>query len=170
MVIRQFIDQGAIFSADRKHRFRLFFEWDETRRRMALVMLNPSKADADPESPYCFDPTLRSVLRLAENNGFGGVDIVNVYSVICTDPRELPQHGLDLVREETRRHFQQATRGGGVVVGWGRNWKGWQDDRAWLRDELAGRELWCFGKNQDGSPVHPLYLPAATPLEPWGWP
>jgi len=31
--------------------------------------------------------------------------------------------------------------------------------------KTAGYELWCFGRNEDGSPKHPLYLKKSTPLE-----
>ena len=51
-----------------------------------------------------------------------------------------------------------------VVLAWGKI-----DPRLGVaaRFEAVDGQAQCLGKNGDGSPRHPLYLPNATPLEVW---
>lgn len=168
MTIRDFVDQGAIFSTDGLHRFRLFLDWEPALPKLALIMLNPSTADG-----VLLDPTMRTVLALAEAHGFGSVDVANLYSRISSDPRKLPDVQHDLWREETDQHMLAAASSHArVVLGWGRAWSHYGGRQAHVLELLRrrGQQLHCFGQNKDGSPKHPLYLPHSTQLRPFTCP
>lgn len=55
-----------------------------------------------------------------------------------------------------------------IVCCWGRverKLSHMAEEIAQLLYRLKPGALWCLGKNQDGSPKHPLYLPYATRFE-----
>jgi hypothetical protein len=57
-----------------------------------------------------------------------------------------------------------AQRAGIIVCAWGAGALG-QDRVDQVLRLLKGRDLKCLGRNADGTPKHPLYLPKAATLE-----
>ena len=67
----------ATFSEDGSKRYLLRKTWDTSRPRMAIIMLMPSEATG-----IALDYTTMLVLNNAVRLGFGGVDIVNLFSTL----------------------------------------------------------------------------------------
>lgn len=159
---------AAVFdSPAREYRYLLTRIWDPAISPIVFLMLNPSTADALED-----DNTIR---RLAGPNGFarsmgaGGVVVVNLFALCSTDPRALKHH-RDPVGPLNDVFIRQATSGAErVVAAWGA--AGVEHGRgARVADTLRGREvsLYCMGRTSTGQPRHPLYLPGAAVLEPYG--
>lgn len=159
---------GAVISECGVYRYRLWRVWDDCRPVMVWVMLNPSTADATAD-----DPTIRRCIGFAKREGFGSIDVLNVFALRATDPDALLTHpdpfGPD--NEEwllgcRRRHMMSQ-----LVLGFGaihspklrRHY-----DRAWCC--LTGNDPQCFGVTKAGWPRHPLYLPGNAPLSAWRMP
>lgn len=74
----------------------------EGKRTLFVIGLNPSTASA--ETP---DPTMQSVLRIAEYNGYDGFIMINLYPQRATQPYNLPkefdkalhENNLQIIRE-----------------------------------------------------------------------
>ena len=66
----------AQFSKDGKHRYSLSMVWDESKPKAAIVMTYPSTADE-----LTLDQTTMLVKNNAVRNAFGGVTIVNIFSM-----------------------------------------------------------------------------------------
>lgn len=130
-----------------------------------FVLLNPSTADARVD-----DPTVRRLVWFANRWGYAQLAVANLYAFRSKTPASLKTAadpvgpGCD---RELRRLAEQADR---VVVGWGAN-KAVKPDRVTAVVALlqaAGHDaLHCLGANADGSPLHPLYVAADTPLTRW---
>lgn len=175
----------AIFSPCRLYRYELHRRWGSGDTCL-FVMLNPSTADEEQD-----DPTIRRCLGFAKKWGFGALAIGNAFAWRSTDPDGL-RGVTDPVGpdndEALRRMACAASR---IVVGWGANASAVDPGRAErvarLLDQAPGRALdevrglaraagveektarpiWCLGVNGDGSPKHPLYLAAGTPIVPY---
>ena len=173
---------GAELSADRRYRYRLWRELnpcDPTglllprpmpvpparEGHVCWIMLNPSTADEHAD-----DPTLRKVIGFSERWGFRRIEVVNLFALRATDPRELrkaddpvgdPEGTLAIIQRA-----QTATR---VVVGWGRLPGKWAEPRACEVQRLVGGPLYCLGTTAAGEPRHPLMLAYDEPLRPWPW-
>lgn len=149
---------GACFNEKRTHRYMLWRNWDWGRPVMVAVLLNPSIANE-----YELDPTLTRVQDFARRWGFGGMRILNAFSLVATYPEAL--HAAQLRSAENDAHIAgaiaQAQR---VMVGWGTNLEhrnlAWRvpEIRALLARSSAEVLAWKLTKN--GHPSHPLYLRA----------
>lgn len=143
---------------------------------LGVVMINPSKATEHfVDDKTSNDNTIRSLLRIADANGFDGILVANVSPFVATDPNDLIRAinaGADVwdaVKNE-QALAGVAARCEVVAVGWGAApLKHPHLDRrtSEVRAFLLGRKpvLHCFGKTKDGWPRHPLYLPTTTPLQ-----
>jgi hypothetical protein len=117
------VERGAIFSDDRRCRFKLWRTWntldrafglDTTGRKVVFVMLNPSIAGA-----YQDDPTVKKCMRYARRWAYSSLTVVNVYPHISTDPKKLDRNlerakNLAIIEETV----ESATR---VVCAWGKH-------------------------------------------------
>ena len=74
----------AVFTNAGRHRVKLGRVWDLRRPVLVVVMLNPSRADHEKD-----DPTVRRVVAFAKHHGYGGILILNLYTLIATDPQTL---------------------------------------------------------------------------------
>jgi hypothetical protein len=154
----------AVFSADGTYRYLLVRRWDRDAPPLTCLMLNPSTADALAD-----DPTLRRVLGFARREGAGTLNVVNLFALRATDPRELARHPDPVGPhndEFLRRHCAPGTR---VLAGWGAGGQ-FHDRASAVAGMLRGRgaQLVCLGTTASGEPRHPLYVRADTPLATYG--
>lgn len=156
-------ERSAVLSPCGRYRYLLERCWDPAGTTVTWVMLNPSTADADVD-----DPTIRRVVGFSKAWGHGRARVVNVYGLRATDPAELVRArkaGLDPVGQFNDQHIQEAIEDATVVVAWGGHTI--RRRRPDLERLLAYRALHCLGVTKDGSPKHPLYVPAATRRRLW---
>ena len=152
---------GAVFSRDRRYRYRLWRRWDRARPLVAFVMLNPSTADG-----RCDDPTIRRCVAFARSWGFGGAEIVNLFAYRATDPRALLRVH-DPVGRRNGRYLRSAVfRAALVVAAWGANTLVGHERAAALA-ALSPRRPRCLGVTRDGHPRHPLYLRSDVRPQPF---
>jgi len=152
---------AAEFSACGRYRYWLSRDWSgDTGTPFALwIGMNPSVAEAEID-----DPTIRREIEFTKRLGLQRYVKANVMDYRATSPKRLLDASpcSDRNRLEIQRLASDADR---IIVCWGKLHKSLRryGDAALLA--LKGRELWCLGRNDDGSPRHPLYLAGDTPLE-----
>ena len=155
------IERGADLSPDGVYRYRLWRRRLGTGPTMLFVALTPSTADATVD-----DPTLRRCMGFARREGCGAVEIVNLFALRATDPRELSRTSHDPVGAGNDAAILAAANGASIIVAaWGSSIPKRHHDRAAaVRRLLAGRDLFALGLTAGGFPRHPLYLPADAAL------
>lgn len=148
------------FSEDRRHRFTLFRSFrprDPTRdpdHYVAFIGMNPSSA-----TDVQLDATVSRCVDFAYRWGFGGIYMLNALSLRATASRELRE--FEANRPENDRWIGEVVaKAARIVVAWGA--PGHRDGRgaeveAMLRRACPPEIVFCFGRNGDGSPTHPLY-------------
>ena len=148
--------RGAKFSIDRRYRFELWRIWDDSKPLIMFVGLNPSTANETDN-----DPTIKSVIRIARHNGYGGIYMMNCFAYVSTDPKAL--HDCGGYEENRESLLKVAAKCKHVVFAWG-NFK-------IVKDELMDIELkklfpnaLALHVNKNGSPKHPLYCKSITKL------
>ncbi len=160
--------QGAVFSADRRYRYLLTRRIDVDpgpggpSAGVTFIGLNPSVADERAD-----DPTIRRCIGFARRWGAPRLSVVNLSPLVATYRADLkaagPEPG-DVVKANLE-HVASVTRGGEMVVAaWGvLGAVEGRDGRMmeFLRDSGV-RAVYCLALNADGSPRHPMYMPAAT--------
>lgn len=163
---------GAVFSLDRRFRYRLWRIWDPDRLCVTFLMLNPSIADEQE-----LDPTLRRCMAFAKSWGYGGMQIVNVFPMVSTDPRALRADGNGWDRDGARgghRNLDEiievARSTSKVILGFGSPAMHPDLRYALKRLRICLPDAYALCVNKDGSPTHPLYLPAKCTPEPYFWP
>lgn len=156
---------SALFDPTGRYRYSLTRTWDSAANRVCFCLLNPSTADAVRD-----DPTLRRCLGYARRWGFGSVEVVNIFALRATDPREL-RRADDPVGPRNDAAIRRAARRAALVVaGWGAH--GALLDRGdavrRLLISLSDVDVVTLGHTKSGHPRHPLYTRAdarTIPLE-----
>jgi hypothetical protein len=146
------------------YRYFLSREWASDHGRACFVMLNPSTADADKD-----DPTIRSCIRIAQHLGLGTLHVVNLFAFRATDQKEL-MLARDPIGPKNDAAILTALIGCGyVIAAWGVERLHYRPRAAAVKRMMAqmGVTLWCLGRNQDGSPKHPLFMKGDTALQPF---
>lgn len=139
---------GAEFSEDRTHRYRLWRIWDESRALVMFIGLNPSKAAEEST-----DPTIRAVIDFANDWGYGGFYMMNLYSVVSSDPTVLTTCD-DPLRDNDQHLAEVSKLCADVVFAWG------SFTEAHKRKDVMFKlfpDAYCIDKNHKGFPVHPLW-------------
>lgn len=153
----------AYLSEDRQYRYWLVRIWDERLPVMALFGVNPSTADENTN-----DQTILKDMGFAARLGFGGILKMNVGAYRATDPRDW-RVAVDRIGPlNTTKHLREYAEKFNVTIyiaAWGRNGRYAPEQCAAIEREFP--DLMCFGRNNDGTPRHPLMLPYSTPLEPY---
>lgn len=141
---------GAIFSAKRNERFVLWRTWDDLEPKVLFIGLNPSKAD-DVKN----DPTTKRIIAHSKRMGFGGCFLMNCFTIIAKDPKNLSPSGNWQQNLKWLDHVAPLCTE--VIFAWGKH----------ILVKELGRDKYfqrrfpnakCMGNNLDGSPKHPLYL------------
>ena len=142
----------AEFSIDKKERYSLKREWDKSKNKILYIMLNPSLADDKND-----DPTIRRLVSFTKKYNYGGFLVGNIFTTITPNPKEIDKSkGIsDKNFEKLLKLINEVDQ---IVYAWGDN-----IEEPQLLKELVLNPK-CFGKNLNGSPKHPLYLPSKTKL------
>lgn len=162
-----FSTSGALFSDCRKYRYCLWRHWDFDGDENCVMFIgkNPSIA-----SEHDNDPTITREINFAQRWGFGGLYKMNLYAFVSTDVRGMV-HADDPIGPDNDKLFgYYAPKVGKVVAAWGTIETRYRPRIQWqtrIKHVIAalGVPLWCFGRNDDGSPKHPLFLKGQTELE-----
>jgi predicted RNase H-like HicB family nuclease len=156
---------SAEFSACGNYRRLLTRRWgDHEDAPFALwIGMSPSLADA-----ACDDPTTHRECRMTRSWGEEAYVKASLMDYRATRPDDLLAPGVvPSSPENLPTILSAAETATKVVLCYGvvpKLLKGYEETVInALR--LAGHELWCLGRNGDGSPKHPLYLRSDTPLE-----
>lgn len=163
------MQRGAHISDCGTYRYRLWREWDRARATLAFLMLNPSTADHSTD-----DQTIKRCLARAMKDGYGRLEVANLFPLRATNPDELLTHGdplgpPNIADGAVMDAIDSASM---VICAWGTH-----PAAAPRADELMhifgvvgwrGR-LYHLGLNKDGSPKHPLYIAASTRPKPFEW-
>jgi hypothetical protein len=146
-------ENGATFSDCRNYRYALWRIWDYDKPRIMFIGLNPSTADETQN-----DPTIRRVIGFAKDWGYGGIYMCNLFAIVSTDPAILKMC-TDPIGDNDHHLLKYADLSKDILFGWG-NFKE-AVDRVKYVSGLFPNAL-CLGKNQNGTPKHPLYIAAKT--------
>ena len=142
----------AEFSIDKKERYSLKREWDKSKNKILYIMLNPSFADDKDD-----DPTIRRLINFTKKFNSGGFLVGNIFTTITPNPKELDKSkGMsDKNFEELIKLINKVDQ---IVYAWGSS----VEEPQLLKKLVLNPK--CFGKNLNGTPKHPLYLPSQTNL------
>ena len=156
---------SAIFSEDRRYRYQLTRIWDDSLPLVAFGMLNPSDANEEDN-----DPTATRCIGFAKGFGYGGLIIGNMFALVSSDPATLTEVDDPIGPENDAYLAGLAESGVDIICAWGASvpayWR--HRPRAVVeRWRQQGAKLFHLGLTKDGSPRHPLYLAASTPLTRW---
>lgn len=160
------VAERTVFNADRTHRITLFRYWGDIDDFAMGISMNPSGAAEDVG-----DPTVDGMSKRArEHWGVGAYYQMNVMSIRGTYSKDLAKAGLLNVPENDEWIRRLAPMARLVVVSWGN--PGHKSGRGpavaeILREVCDPVRVVCFGKNKNGSPVHPLYQRLDAPLIPF---
>ncbi len=168
------IESGAVFSQDRRYRYRLTRRVGGGKGAVMFVMLNPSKADETRD-----DPTIRKCRGFAQRWGFEWMHAVNLSPLMATRPDDLVK-GLPepvCVQDRNKRVIvETVSESDLIVVAYGNaallffKVEGAQNrvpEIVWPFWD-AGRYVYCLGTTQYGQPRHPSRIAYDTEPQPFG--
>ena len=142
----------AKFCEAKKNRYFLKREWDSSKGLLLYIMLNPSVADDKND-----DPTIRRLINFTKKFNYGGFLVSNIFTKITSNPKK-----LDKSRGMTKTNFEKLlkliNKVDQIVYAWGNS----VEEPKILKDLISNPK--CFGKNYNGTPKHPLYLPKNSKL------
>lgn len=154
----------CVFSPDRRYRYALWREWSmplidwRPEAYVLFIGLNPSTADETEN-----DPTIRRCIDFARRWRYGALCMVNLFAWRDTKPAKMMEAD-DPVGPLNDYHLLRLTREATLVVAaWGKHGShlGRGDYiKSLLKD--SGVDVHFLRRNDDGSPEHPLYIPADT--------
>lgn len=161
-------DFGAEFSDDRKYRFALWRIWDRSKPLVMFVGLNPSTANETSN-----DPTIKSVCRIAKNNGYGGAYMMNCFPIVSTDPKVCEtfytswfpyEHHQFAINQMKLKDIGAICKD--IVFAWGN----FEVVKKCKRDKELSQifpNAMALSINKNGSPKHPLYCKSDTKFVKW---
>jgi hypothetical protein len=162
------VEKGAVLSECGLFRYLLWRIWDPALPLMGVLMVNPSRADAEQG-----DMTINKVMQIARFNGYGGILVANLAALRSTDPAGLLKVA-DPIGPDNDRHLRDFFgRVKLVLCAWGADCRRLpgrvQAVEALMRE--AGVRPMMLRLTQGGVPSHPLargkgFIPVNTKLVP----
>ena len=145
--------RNARFSNDKKHRYKLSRHWDLNKPQILYIMLNPSIGNESID-----DPTIRRLLSFTRKFDYGGFFVGNLFTYITPNPKTLDT-SIGLTNKNLNILHNLVSKVDKVVYAWGNSIEEPNEFKKFISGPM------CFGKNLNGTPSHPLYLPSSSELE-----
>jgi hypothetical protein len=145
----------AVFSDCQRYRYQLREIWDPAKPLVLWLLMNPSVACLDFS-----DPTLRKTGKFSRAWGYGGQLVGNVHAYRATDKHRLLEVTDPVGPENDRAILAMAAAAKTVVLAYGQPPKALRNRGRTLTERLRSHPGLCHLRlAQDGTPMHPLYLP-----------
>jgi hypothetical protein len=155
----------AVFSKDRIYRYTLHRTWDASLDRgvVNFIMLNPSTADDKK-----LDPTLRRCKGFAEDWGYRGFAITNLFAYRSTSPIAMKSYAKPVGPDNDAHILEQAQQANLVIVAWGSHGKHRKRDEAVMSMlKNHGIQTFALVVTKHGLPGHPLFLSSELRPKPF---
>ena len=143
------IKKSAVFSNCNSYRYSLTRIWDEEKKYVLFIGLNPSIGDENLD-----DPTIRRCINYGQRWGYGGLIMVNLFAFKATLPVELKKTKFPIGKENDQFIIDLDKNSGLTVAAWGNNGFFRGRDKEVL--SLVSK-LMCLKINATRQPAHPLY-------------
>ena len=163
------METGALFSPNRRYRWRLWRIWDESLPRGVFVVLAPGPADENLD-----DTQVIACEQHARRWGWGSVEVVAVFARVLYGSPYTLRVGVNPRGSQNDRYLLETCVGADVVVA---AWTFFAEARGGAEHterllRAAGVELFCFGVSPgDGMPVDVEHRPEDAELKryvgPW---
>ena len=148
--------KNAIIDDSGMYRYMLMRQWGKGNRFINFILLNPSTADHEKD-----DPTVKACIAIAQNNGFDGVYITNLFAFRATQPKDLKQ-ATDPIGPENETYLLKYNQlSEKTIVAWGNHGSFFGGAKRVL-DLFSKKTLYCLVKNKSGTPKHLLYVKRDT--------
>ena len=151
-IIKNNILRNARFSNDKKHRYKLSRHWDLNKPQILYIMLNPSIGNESID-----DPTIRRLLSFTKKFDYGGFFVGNIFTYITPNPKTLDT-SIGLTNKNLNVLTNLVSKADEVVYAWGNSIEEPNELKKFISNPM------CFGKNLNGTPKHPLYLPSNSKI------
>ena len=151
-IIKNNILRNARFSSDKKHRYKLSRHWDLNKPQILYIMLNPSIGNESID-----DPTIRRLLSFTKKFDYGGFFVGNLFTYITPNPKTLDT-SIGLTNKNLNVLTNLVSKADEVVYAWGNSIEEPNKLKKFISNQM------CFGKNLNGTPKHPLYLPSNSKI------
>lgn len=148
----KYLSSDAFLDSTGTYRYLLSRVWERDTGKVVFVMLNPSTADGTEG-----DPTIRRCVGFANAWGYGGMEVVNLFALRSTDPKQLLVHREPVGAENDAAILEAVHEADLVVAAWGTMGNRLQRDRVVL-ELLREKEVYCLRTTKDGHPGHPLRM------------
>ena len=143
----------AELSKNKKHRYYLSRKWSDNEPGH-YILLNPSKGNHINN-----DPTIRRLITISKNLGYGGFNVVNLYTLITPIRNKLYEKKRKFSAKNKKLIAKLVARHKTIVYGWGAT----ENEPNWLSNIV--KSPLCFNINKNGTPKHPLYLKKESTLK-----
>ena len=146
-------DNNAVISDCGRYRYALSRKIShESEKTLCFICLNPSTADAKKD-----DPTVRRCMRFAQDWGYGGLYIVNLFAWRGTDNNVLLREPESKVGRYCDHYIDKYITACDMTVA---AWGAFVSSRKllWRAEEISARfdKLWALYIIKNGHPLHPL--------------
>lgn len=149
---------GAVITDDHKFRYALWRKWKLYGNNIMFIGLNPSRANETYN-----DPTITRLINFSKDWGYDGMYMANLFAWRTPDPSFLKSNMIEFYTGEKTDEWLRlmAADSRRIVFCWG-SWKNIETRSKVVEHEFPGS--WCFGRNNNGAPKHPLYLKRSSQL------
>lgn len=148
---------------NKKFRYSYIKCWNENKDKVAVILLNPSKATLTRN-----DKTL-DILTETFLNKYGGMIVFNLFSFMCTNPIDLIDN-YELYEDKNWNNvmsFLEKNKDKEFFIGWGNSFNGIKDNNIkneaknkkkqieqFFRINKTKEKVFCF-RSQYGKALHP---------------
>jgi len=158
--------KSAVISECGQYRYRLERELAGGGGTLAVIMVNPSTADAEKD-----DPTIRKLIGFGNRNKFNRLIVGNLFAYRAADVREL-KSAVNPIGPENDNHLSLIlAEADQVICAWGplaKQPKRFRNRFLNVLGFISAASLYPYRIGptaNDGQPKHPLMLPYALEFE-----
>ena len=147
------MQKSAILDKTRKYRYLLERQWgNDNNNFINFILLNPSTADETKD-----DPTIKACIKIAQNLGYDGLWVTNLFAFRATNPKELLTCVDPIGDNNDKYTLKYANKAKKIIIAWGNHGDILRRNKEVLKLLAGIKNIECFEITKTQNPKHPLY-------------